>query len=83
MPKHKSISQRLASAKSLETKQEILRDWVNAWDREVSQLLNDLGRAVADDDFDRASQCVGELRAAHGKKIDGLKRIFERVESIK
>jgi hypothetical protein len=83
MPKHKSISQRLSTAKTLETKQEILRDWAQAWDREVSQLLNDMGRAVAQDDFDRASQCIGELRAVHDKKIEGLGRILERVESIR
>lgn len=83
MPKHKSISQRLATAKTLETKQEILRDWANAWEREVSRLVDDLGQAVASDDVDRASQCVGELRAVHGKKIEGLKRIFDRVESIR
>jgi len=79
---YRSISQRLAKAKALETKQEILRDWSNSWDREVNAIIDDLGNAIARDDFDRASQCIGELRAVHRKKMDGLKSIFGKIKEL-
>lgn len=82
MSKRLSISQRLAKAKALETKKEILRDWANAWDREVAGLIDDLGHAIAADDFDRASQCVGELRAVHSKKMQGLWSILSKIKAI-
>jgi len=79
---YRSISQRLLKAKALETKQEILRDWSNSWDREVNAIIDDIGNAIARDDFDRASQCVGELRAVHYKKMDGLKSVFSKIKQI-
>lgn len=79
---YRSIGQRLTKAKALETKKEILADWLNSWDREVSGLIDDLGRAISRDDFDRASQCVGQLRTVEAKKTDALEAIFERIESM-
>jgi hypothetical protein len=79
MSKRKSISQRLASAGSLEVKREILRDWVNNWESEQGGLINMLSDAIDADDQQRMIEIHEQLRGLTNKRFPGLRNVLEKL----
>ncbi|WAW01146.1 hypothetical protein NB644_09380 [Oxalobacter formigenes] len=71
--KERSITQKLKRAWSKERLSEISDEWIAAWEKEQTGLIDRLGIAVAKDDFDEQSICVGELRKITEKRFTGLK----------
>lgn len=79
MSKRKSISQRLATAGSLEVKREILRDWVNNWESEQSGLINMLSDAIDADDHLRMFDILEQLRGVTNKRFPGLRNVIDKL----
>ena len=74
---HRSISQRLKKAKSIEVRREILRDWSAAWQREQMELIGQLEQAIKHDDYDALCIATGQLKAVSQKKFEALPRVIE------
>ncbi len=88
MPKHKSISQRLKTAGTLELKLKIAHDWSLNWQREQSQLVADLGQAIKANKFDDLCIIAGELKAVTEKRFTALPKVLAAIsgadnESVK
>lgn len=77
--KHRSINQRLARAKSLDTKREILSDWSENWKAEQLTLVQRLEKAIGNDDFDELCIVVGQLKAVTDKRFLALPKIFSKL----
>lgn len=76
MTQHRSISQRLKRAKSAETKKQIALEWSKAWKIEQDGLVNQLGQAIARNDYDAQCIALGELRAITDKRMTGLMSVI-------
>lgn len=73
---NRSISQRLKKAAVLSTKREIALDWAAAWKREQEDLVRQLGKAVASDDFDQLCRIAGQIKAVTEKKLESLPNVI-------
>lgn len=82
--KNRSISQLIARAKSKEQLLSVVLTWAEKWETEQTGLIDRLGKAIADDDFDDQCICAGELRGITEKRFVGLKnaisKIVERID---
>ena len=76
MAQHRSVTQRLQRAKSSEAKRATLQEWANSWQSEQMQLIRELGKAIADNNYDQECIKLGELKAASIKKFDALPRVL-------
>lgn len=74
---HRSISQRLAKAKAMETKKEVALDWSANWAREQMQLVAQLEKAVAADDYDQLCIVTGQIKAVSIKRLEALPKVIE------
>ena len=77
MSKHRSISQRLSRAKSVEVKQEVALDWATNWQNEQSGLILQLGKAIANDDYDLQCRISGQLKAVTEKRFIALPKVID------
>lgn len=75
--KHKSISQRLKTAKSIDTKKLVAQDWATNWQAEQTALIDMLGKALHKNNFDELCIAVGQLKAVTQKKFEGLTKVIE------
>lgn len=73
---HRSISQRLKRAKSVESKQEAAQDWAANWQREQAGLIRDLEQAISNDDYDQLCIVSGQLKAVTEKRFDALPKVI-------
>ena len=77
----KSISQRLAKAKSPEVASEIKIEWAAAWESETMQVFARLKRAIQRNDYDELCIATGQLKAVMQKHFAALPNVF--TESVK
>lgn len=73
---HRSISQRLSKAKSTEVKHTVAQDWATSWELEQSNLIQQLGRAVKNNDYDALCVVTGELKAVTQKRFSALPKVL-------
>jgi len=83
MTKHRSISQRLARAKSLDTKKEIALDWAKNWQHEQCKLITQLGMAVKNDDYDQLCIVTGQLKAVAEKRFSALPNVIANLSELR
>ena len=77
--KERSITQKLKRAWSKERLSEISDEWIAAWKKEQSGLIDRLGAAIEKDDFDEQCIATGELRAVTNKRFAGLKNAVKEI----
>ncbi len=77
--RERAISNRLQKAKRPEALAEVVASWIANWEKEQSDLIDRLGAAVAQDDFDAQSICVGELREVTKKRFTGLRNVAKEM----
>ena len=75
--KHRSISERLARAASIDVKREIARDWAANWRADHDTTILAAGRALAAGDLDETGRRLGQLKALHDKAFVGLQAVLE------
>lgn len=81
--KNRSISQRISRARSKTALLEIVSEWSDSWNKEQTDIIDRLGKAISQDDFDTECICLGELRAITEKRFSGLKNaLIKMVERI-
>lgn len=73
---HKSISQRLRSARKVETKKEIALDWAQNWQEDHDDLIRKLERAIRTDDYDLLCRVTGQLKTVGQKRFEALPKIL-------
>lgn len=73
----KSISQRLNTAKSLQTKQEIALDWSANWSQEQVELIKQLETAIKTDNYDDLCIITGQLKAVTLKRFEALPNVIK------
>lgn len=76
MSNHRSISQRLKRAKSLEAKQATAMEWSLHWFDEQMQLIEQLERAIRTRSHDDLCIATGQLRAVTKKRFDALNNVL-------
>lgn len=76
---HRSVNQRLQRAKSKSSKQAVLDEWANSWQQEQAQLIRQLGKAIADDDYDQQCILIGELKTVSAKKFEALPKLLRTI----
>lgn len=76
---HRSISQRLAKAKALETKKEVALDWAANWAQEQDGLVKQLEAAVAKDDYDQLCRVTGQIKAVSQKRFEALPKVIHAI----
>lgn len=77
--KHLSIGQRIQKTRNPETQHKIVLEWAESWEKEQSDLIATLARAVAREDFDGQRFCVGDLRTMTKKRFEGLKNLLSKM----
>lgn len=77
MSQHRSISQRLAKAKSPETKREVVNDWIANWYKEQLSLIAQIEKAINHDDYDQLCIATGQLKAATEKRFTALPKVIQ------
>ncbi len=58
---------------------EIAYNWIASWAKDQNKLIDRLGKAVSNDDFDEQSICVGQLREVTRKRFISLTASIETV----
>lgn len=77
--KHKSINQRLKTAKSLTVKQAILEKWALDWQFEQMMLIRNLEHAIRSNNYDQLCITTGQLKTVSQKKFEALPKIFGQI----
>ena len=70
----KTTTDRMRRARTVETKNEIMTEWLRGWEQEQSKLLGQLDLAIDISDFDVQCIAVGSLREVVNKKFGVLYR---------
>lgn len=79
--KHRSISERLARAKSPEARASVLSDWVSNWRDDQLDIVRQLEQAIQTMDYNAFCSATGQLKAVTEKRLDALQKIFEKLRS--
>jgi hypothetical protein len=79
---HRSISQRLKRAKSIESKMEAAQDWAANWQREQEGLIRDLEQAISNDDYDQLCIISGQLKAVSQKRFIALPKVISALLAV-
>lgn len=86
MTKHRSIGQRLKSARSPEALHATLADWAADWRRDQMDILRQLELAIGDDpeaiDYDALCSATGQLRSVTEKRFEGLVGVIRRLTDL-
>lgn len=79
MSQNRSISQRLAKAKSPESKEEAALDWAQSWEREQLALIAKLEQGIKHDNYDDLCIATGQLKAVSNKKFEALPKVITKL----
>lgn len=79
MPKHRSISQRLKSAKSPEAVRATVSDWARDWQRDQEDIVRQFEIAVRDMDYDDLCSATGQLKEVTRKRFEALQNVLRRL----
>jgi len=78
-----SINQRLSKAKSIDTKKEILRDWLANLDADLTDVIRETsGAGFAGRSDDVVTGCI-KLHRIREKHIKAMTGIIERIEVMR
>lgn len=80
MAKHKSIKARLHSARSLETRAEVLSDWLNNWHDDQKSILRLLETGITSQDMTTVIQATKQLKVITDKRFVGLKTVLSKLQ---
>ncbi len=76
MPKHRSISERLARAKSPEARASVLADWVADWEESQWYLLEQIEAALRTGNHNAGCIAAGAFKNQIEQRFDGLETVL-------
>ena len=74
--KHRSISERLARAKSPEARASVLADWIADWEDAQWHLLEQIETALRDGNYNAGCIAAGAFKNQIEQRFDGLETVL-------
>jgi len=68
----RTITKLLRKNYSVTKKRDLVVRWANSWEKEQAELIDRLGVAIKDDDYDELCICTGQLKEMSSKKFTAL-----------